>query len=377
MWVGELMEAARPWKRRALPWIFLSVFMPGCAHPLAERSAQYAVLGRKAAVALQPLSSLTRRTCLQSARTEFVQQRLLRLEGEYIGRASDAKYYVDEAHWLAKTPAISGSLTWESYCSEMAASTVAFRLGLDSLSAYADSIGSLSDLGRGIAPDWAGLLASAEAIQGGLSNPDSHFMKLVAPMTNPIKELTNVWLTRKAEASLASYLVQAQPLIAQLIESMQQYLSAVSDQLETLATRQSTLIQSLELVAGLGGKIELTRGQKCHPASTSATGSATPDSDILVHLCERTALQQKQIDALVVILLHDNTQALTTTTQFDKAAVGLYKATLNAFLSTQTQLSAAAQTANDLSLGRTSLELAHLSQALERLDGANTERTGY
>jgi hypothetical protein len=357
--------------------MFSWVIFAGCSHPLAERSAQYALLGRRTALALQPLSALTRRTCLQSARTEFVQRRLLRLKAEYLGKALDAKYYVDEAHWFDKTPAISGSLTWESYCSEMDSSAAAFRAGLDSLSAYADSIGDLSNLGRKIPPDWGGLLSSAEAIQRGLSSPDGHFAKFIAPMTAPIKELSNLWLTRKAETTLASYLVQAQPVIAQLIKAMQQYLSAVSEQLETLTTRQSTLIQSLELASGLGGKIEPKRGLSCHPLDSS-TGPATPESDsFLTRLCERTALQQKQIDSLVVILLHDNTQALTTTTQFDLAAVGLYKATLNAFLSTQTQLSAAAQTADDSNLSRSSLELAHLSQAIERLQNANSERTGY
>jgi hypothetical protein len=324
MRVGELMEASHPCGTRALSSIFLWSLIAGCSHPLADRSAQYALLGRKTAVALQPLSSLTRRTCRQSARTEFVQQRLLRLEAEYLGKALDAKYYVDEAHWLDKTPAISGSMTWESYCSEMDSSTAAFRVGLDSLSAYTASVGALSNLGQEIPPDWGGLLASAEAIQRGLSTPNSRYAQLVAPLTAPIEELSNLWLSRKAETSLASYLVQAQPLIAQLIQAMQQYLNAVSEQLETLTTRQSTLIQSLELVAGLGGKNEPTRGIKCHPVSTPSASAAASESDsLLVHLCERTALQQKGIDALVILLLHDNAQALTTITQVDLTTVGL------------------------------------------------------
>ncbi len=372
------MEAAHPWRRRALPAFLLWVFTTGCAHPLADKSAQYASLGRKAALALQPLASLTRRTCTQSARTEFVQQRLLRLEAEYFGKALDTKYYVDEAHWLDKTPAISGSLTWEAYCSEMDASASAFRLGLDSLSAYADSIGTLSDLRRGITPDWGALLSSAEAIQHGLARPNGRFMKFVAPMANPIKELANLWLTRKAETSLVSYLVQAQPVITGLIGAMQQYLGIVSEELETLKTRQSTLIQSLEHVAGLGGKFEPARGLSCHSASAPSPSPATSESvSLITHLCEQTALQQKQIDALAVILLHDNAQALTATTQLDLTTIELYKAALNALLTAQTQLSAAARTMDDSNLSRTSLELSHLSQAIERLAGAQSERTGY
>src|ERR1700690_2765425 len=256
MRVGELMEASHPCGSWALSWSFVWILMAGCSHPLAERSAQYALLGRKTAAELQPLSSLVRRTCLQSARTEFVQQRLLRLEAEYFGKTLDAKYYVDEGDWFDKTPAISGSLTWESYCNEMDSSAKAFTMGLDSLSAYADSIGTLSDIGRGIAPDWGALFASAEAIQSGLSNPNGHFSQLVAPITTPIKDLSNLWLSHKAEKSLASYLVQAQPTLFQLIAAMQQYLSAVSEQLEALTTRQSTLIQSFELIAGFNAKIE-------------------------------------------------------------------------------------------------------------------------
>src|SRR5664280_2030980 len=99
MSAGRLASAYQPasW-RIAIAWVF-GIAVVGCAHALAARSAQYATLGEKTAAALQPVSSLAHRTCLQTARTEFLQQRLLRLKAKSFGKELDASYYIDQVHW--------------------------------------------------------------------------------------------------------------------------------------------------------------------------------------------------------------------------------------------------------------------------------------
>jgi hypothetical protein len=345
----------------------LWVVMVGCSHPLAERSAQYATLGEKTAAALQPVSSLAHLTCLQTARTEFLQQRLLRLKAESFGKELDAGYYIDEVHWLGKSLATSGSVTWAAYCKEIDQSTAAFRTGLAALSAYAASVGALSDLGRDYHPDWGALFASAEAIEGSLSNPDNRWVKLVPPLTSPIKQLSHLWLSYQAEQSLAATLVEAQPSLDPLILAMQQYLNAVSEQLSTLNTRQSSLLESFEILAGFGGQREATRSIKCHPANAATTSAPGSDpDDLLAKLCERSSLQQRQIDSLVLLLLDNNAQTLTAATERDIATVEHYKETLEVLSMVHAQLAKTAQATNSSDLERTSQDLARLSQVIDQ-----------
>ena len=356
-------------------WFLALLCAGGCSHPLADRAAQYSTLEQRTTAALKPLSPLTHGACLRTARTEFLQQRLLRLQGESLNQPLDAKYYLDEVHWLDKAQATSGILTWTAYCAEMDRSAAAFSAGLAALSSYAVALGALADSGRDYHPDWGALLASVDSVQSGLFNPEERWTKMIPPMTTPVKELASLWISKKAEASLVSILVQAQPIVQRLIGALDRYLDAVNEQLRTLTARQATLIQSLETVSGFSAKSESVRAVKCGATPSGAPGS--PESEaLLTRLCEQSALQQKQIDALVLLALHENAQSLTTATADDLAIVGQFKATLAALGAVQTRLSAAAQASDDSTLERVSEELSRLSQMLEQLETAAQERMG-
>jgi uncharacterized protein YecA (UPF0149 family) len=342
----------------------------GCSHSLAERTARYAELSGKTALSLKPVVALAHRTCEQSRRAEFLQQRLVRLKSESLKVPLGSEYYIDGPHWSEMVASTANGLTWSEYCQAMDQSAAAFAAGTSALLAHADALGEMAEQSHTYQPDFGALQSGAEALEQGIRKQDDPWLKLVPSLTNPIKELSHLWLAEQNQAELRDLVVHAEPFMSELITALQQYLDALAGQLATLSSRQSTLIQSFELNSGFGAQAEAVRGLRCH----SPAPDAAPDVSGIAELCERSRLQQRELDALVLLLLHDNEETLNAATAADLAMVAQFKDILQAFSASNKALAQLARAKDDTSLRRASQNLQQLAELLQSVTVTANER---
>jgi len=335
----------------------------GCSHAFARQATRYAELGRQAASTLRPTVVLVHRTCEQSRRVEFVQQRLLRLKSEALGVAPGPEYYFDGAHWGEQARAATGSLNWRDYCQAMDRSAAAFAIGLTALRAHANAVGELARESQTYHPDFAALHGGAQALAQGIREQDSPWLKLVPPLTNPVKELSHLWLAEQNQASLERLLVLAEPTVRRLVTALQQYLDAIAGQLLTLSTRQATLVQSLEQNAGFGARAEAARGQRCRTSTP-----ASPEGAELPQLCEWSRLQQRQLDAVVLLLLTEHAEVAAGAARADASRLTQFKEVLQAFESSSIELARAARSGDDAALARAAQDLHRLAEVLQNAE---------
>ena len=354
--------------RAAVP-LLLAV---GCSHPFADRTARYADLSGKTALSLKPVAALAHRTCEQSRRAEFLEQRLLRLKSESLGVALGSEYYLDGAHWSEKVASTASGQTWSDYCKAMDRSAAAFAAGTAALLAHADALGAMALQGQVYQPDFGALQSGAEALGQGILKQDNSWLKLVPPLIGPIKELSHLWLAEQEQAELRDLVVNAEPIVAALIAALQTYLDALTGQLTTLSSRQSTLIQSFELNSGFGAHPETVRGARCR----SPEPGAAPDASPVAELCERSRLQQRELDALVLLLFHENAETINAITAADLSTVAQFKDILQSFSSSNSALAQLAQDKDkdDTVLLKTSENLQQLAELLQNVQAAASER---
>lgn len=342
----------------------------GCSHSFAERTARYADLSGKTALSLRPVIALVHRTCEEARRAEFLQQRLVRLKSESLMIALGSEYYIDGAHWSDKVASTANGQTWSDYCQAMDRSAAAFAAGTSALLAHADALSEMAEQSQTYHPDFGALQSGAEALEQGILKQDNPWLRLVPPLTNPIKELSHLWLVAQNQAELRDLIVHAEPFVGDLITALQQYLDALTGQLTTLSSRQSTLIQSFELNSGFGAHAETTRGARC----PSPEPGAAPDVSGIAELCERSRLQQRELDSLVLLLLHNNEETINAATAAELAQVAQFKDILQAFSSSNKALAQLAQVKDDISLRKTSQNLQQLAELLQNLQASAIER---
>jgi hypothetical protein len=100
-----------------------------------------------------------------------------------------------------------------------------------------------------------------------------------------------------------------------------------------------------------------------------------PAADVeLAQVCEWSRLQQRQLDELVLLLLHENTEAMTTRAQADAATLVSFHEVLLALDAGSVELARAADNGNEAGLSKAAQNLQLLAEALQNAEELDDER---